>query len=417
MRQVLCSAALCFAAVIASSQTPAPQPNAFDLLKHVAQRYADAKSYRITASEETTQTADFQRMWSKSVLAAVEAPGGRSYFRGQGNMGEALRISDGKTVWKYHVAEHHYTAQPANAANANGMVQLVELAVMNAQNLKSLLAGLVRTIHSASFSPEETLVMNGSPVPCLVIRIRDSDQNHSDPNAMREQTIWIDKQRDTIAKIEDRRDLKNVASGLSFTQVMTTTYTETELDGAIPDSLFTFVPPAETTLLNAFPDPGDNYGMPSLAGGTIPDLKFKFPDGKIVSIESLRGKPVLIDFWATWCAPCVAAMPKMAEIYKEGKDKGLVLLSVDEDEDAAKAGDFLQKRGYAWQNFHDGDGGVAKLMGSSPIPRVVLVDAKGQIVYDGTGGDENRVRTHIARLGPEFRDLAPKASPCDVAAR
>jgi hypothetical protein len=54
-------------------------------------------------------------------------------------------------------------------------------------------------------------------------------------------------------------------------------------------------------------------------------------------------------------------------------------------------------------------------MGSSGIPRTVLVDANGQIVYDGTGGDENRLRTHLAQLGPEFKDLAPKdpqAAPC-----
>ncbi len=154
-----------------------------------------------------------------------------------------------------------------------------------------------------------------------------------------------------------------------------------------------------------------------MAGDPIPALTFKSADGKATPIESFRGKPMLIDFWATWCAPCVASMPKLAEIYSEGKEKGLVFISVDQDEDASKASDFLAKKGYTWPNFHDGDGEIEKLMGSSGIPRTVLVDAKGQIVYDGTGGDENHLRAHIAQLGPEFKDLVPKAaqpSPCVV---
>jgi thiol-disulfide isomerase/thioredoxin len=127
---------------------------------------------------------------------------------------------------------------------------------------------------------------------------------------------------------------------------------------------------------------------------------------------------VLIDFWATWCAPCVASMPKLAEIYKEGKDKGLVMISVDQDQEASKAADFLAKNGYEWPNFHDGDGEIEKLMGSGGIPRTVLVDAGGQIVYDGTGMDESHLRTHLAKLGPQFRDLTPKPpqpAPCVAA--
>lgn len=88
------------------------------------------------------------------------------------------------------------------------------------------------------------------------------------------------------------------------------------------------------------------------------------------------------------------------------------MISVDQDQEASKAVDFLAKNGYEWPNFHDGDGEIEKLMGSGGIPRTVLVDASGQIVYDGTGMDEKRLRTRLAQLGPEFRDLTPKAPPC-----
>jgi len=422
MRLALPAIVLCLLSTVSAfPQTPAPNPDGLDLLKHVSQRYADAKTYALAATAEVIQTGEYQRVWSKTVVAAAEAPDNRYYFEAHGNMGGAIRISDGKTAWKYHIEENHYTAQPAAGETKTKTVGLAEMALFDAENLRRMLADVAHAVHSASLDPDQTLTVNGKPVLCTVIRIRNADLDRSDPNTEIEKTIWIDKQQRTILKIEERRDIKhiNVPRGPGLTEVTTRTYTKTELDGTVPDTVFTFVPPPGAVLLAKFPDPMDGYGLSTMTGDSIPPLKLKAADGKVVSIESFRGKPVLIDFWATWCAPCVAAMPKMAEIYKQGKDKGLVLLSVDMDEDATKAGDFLQKRGYSWPNFHDGDGDIARLMGSSPIPRVVLVDAKGQIAYDGTGIDENRVRTHLAELGPEFADLAPRAKtpPCDAAAQ
>jgi hypothetical protein len=104
-------------------------------------------------------------------------------------------------------------------------------------------------------------------------------------------------------------------------------------------------------------------------------------------------------------------MPKLAEICKKGKEKGLVLLTVYQDEDASKAANFLAAKGYTWPNFHDGDGAIEKLIGSIGIPRTVLLEGTGQIVYDASGLDENRLRLHLARLGPEFQVLLPKPSP------
>src|SRR3569833_2390196 len=95
----------------------------------------------------------------------------------------------------------------------------------------------------------------------------------------------------------------------------------------------------------------------------------------------------------------------------------MVLISVDQDDETSKAAEFLTKKGYDWENFHDGDGAIAKLLPSAAIPHLVLVDANGIVAYDTTGGDENRLRTHIAKLGPEFAGLAPKprVPPCNVA--
>lgn len=406
---------------IAQQAPAAPSNDGLQLLARVAQHYADAKSYLIESTEEENRSNPYSRDWQKTILIAAEAPGGRYRFEGRGPAGSAIKVSDGKTVWREHVDEDRYTLEPVSAdqGTAGGPVPMVEMAMMNARFVKDRLAGMAKDLKSAELLPEATLDIAGKPVICLVVHLRNADLKRPNPNLVAEKTIWIDKQREVVLKTEEHTTGRIfINSPVTQEQTIVTSYTNTVLNDPIPDSAFTFVPPKSSHLIAAFPDAMEGMGTQSMAGDTVPSLKFKAADGKTVAIESFRGKPVLIDFWATWCAPCVAAMPKLAALYNEGKDKGLVLISVDQDEDPAKAADLLAKKGYAWPNFHDGDGAIEKLMGSSPIPRLVLVDPQGRIVYDGAGADENRLRKHISQLGPEFRDLAPKApqpAPCVAA--
>jgi thiol-disulfide isomerase/thioredoxin len=86
-------------------------------------------------------------------------------------------------------------------------------------------------------------------------------------------------------------------------------------------------------------DPAKDFRN-ALAGEPAPSLKLKSEDGKVVALDSFRGKPVLLDFWAKWCGACVSALPKLAQIYQEAKDKGLILLTVDQDEEAKTAAEF-----------------------------------------------------------------------------
>jgi thiol-disulfide isomerase/thioredoxin len=191
-----------------------------------------------------------------------------------------------------------------------------------------------------------------------------------------------------------------------------TTFTTT-LNGPVSNKLYTFTPPPDAKVIQDFPDPRKGFEASSMAGQQVPPLKLKSADGKMVSLEAFRGKPVLLDFWATWCGPCVAALPQLARIYQETTGKGLVLVAVDEDEEAKTASDFLSKRGYAWSNFHD-EGGVEELMQTAALPHTVLVDPSGKIIYDTYQSNEDELRIEIAKLGPEYSSLLPKAKqvPC-----
>ena len=131
-----------------------------------------------------------------------------------------------------------------------------------------------------------------------------------------------------------------------------------------------------------------------------------------------RGKPVLLDFWATWCAPCVTSLPKLAELEREAAPKGLVMLSIDEDEEAKTAADFLTKNQYAWPNTHD-DGKIFDAFNKPGIPLVVWIDGSGKIAFYEVGGDDARLRKALAGLAPEYASLATaqKPQPCETASK
>lgn len=120
-------------------------------------------------------------------------------------------------------------------------------------------------------------------------------------------------------------------------------------------------------------------------GETIPDFEFKdaFVDGKRWNRDSLQGTFTLIDFWATWCGPCVAEFPKLKDINQRFKDSGFVILAVSLDAEEATYRAYVEKNISDWGNVlvQDGfDSEVARKFELSAIPRSILVDPEGKIV-------------------------------------
>lgn len=109
--------------------------------------------------------------------------------------------------------------------------------------------------------------------------------------------------------------------------------------------------------------------------------------GKPVSMETLKGKVVVVDFWATWCGPCVAEMPNMKKLYAQYKDKGVefVGVSLDQPESAGglkKLKEFVAKNEIGWPQYFQGNGWeseFSKGWGINSIPAVFVVDADGKL--------------------------------------
>lgn len=120
-------------------------------------------------------------------------------------------------------------------------------------------------------------------------------------------------------------------------------------------------------------------------GQAAPEIKAKGQNGREISLSSLRGKPVLVNFTATWCGPCKKELPELLKLYKDYHGKGLQIVSVYLDKDRSAVEKHIKENEITWPYAFDGkgwDNAVGKEWGVSAIPTNPIVDKKGIIVED-----------------------------------
>lgn len=116
-------------------------------------------------------------------------------------------------------------------------------------------------------------------------------------------------------------------------------------------------------------------------GGAIaPDFSLANKDGKKVSLSDFRGKYVLIDFWASWCAPCRASFPSIVKIYQKYKSRNFEIIGVSLDRSEKAWRKALSEETAPWVQLLDAKGFVAKEYAVMAIPHLVLISPEGKII-------------------------------------
>src|SRR6266581_5424081 len=142
-------------------------------------------------------------------------------------------------------------------------------------------------------------------------------------------------------------------------------------------------------------------GRPPLVGGPAPEIALKDLQGHEVKLSDLRGKTVLLNFWATWCKPCKEEMPAMQASYDKLRNQGFVVLAVNELEDVEKVAEHIKTHGHTFLVVMDHNNGVANRYGVVGLPASFLIDRQG-IVREHIFGNlltEQRIAELVRQYG------------------
>ena len=144
-----------------------------------------------------------------------------------------------------------------------------------------------------------------------------------------------------------------------------------------------------------------------------PDFSLTTADGEYISSEDLLGKVVLLDFWGTWCPPCIDSVPALRDLQKRfGKEPLFKMIGVSSDSDDIKWRAFTEKHQMAWTQYLDRDRNIQRAFDVRAFPTYILIDAEGIIRFrevtsrwEQTGSLTDAIKKHLK--------LATKTAPAD----
>ena len=128
-----------------------------------------------------------------------------------------------------------------------------------------------------------------------------------------------------------------------------------------------------------------------VVGAKFPDFEAKDLDGKPLSVSNYKGKILLVDFWATWCGPCVFELPNVLKAYEKYHDKGFEIVGISLDDSEPKLRSFLKDKNMTWSQYFDGarwKNKLAQKYGVQGIPATFLLDGDGKIIGRDLRGEK-----------------------------
>lgn len=147
----------------------------------------------------------------------------------------------------------------------------------------------------------------------------------------------------------------------------------------------------------------ESYGVLS-EGDAAPDFTAELADGNTFTLSEQKGKVVLLNFWATWCGPCVGEMPTFEKLYSEYGDK-VSILAVNCLEDKETVNQFIEEEGYTFPIAYDEEGTINMKYPSEGIPYTLIIDGEGVIqkIYVGAADAETQYQEYKSAIEAVFQ--------------
>ncbi len=407
-----------------NSQTTSPDANA--VLRRVGETYTTLSSYHFEGKYTHEQVIESMGLRDESkreelfVTAAIKP--GSSRIESKNTHFSVTSVSDGKTKWVYAPGANEYTKTWEGAARlATGRLPTeAESHLARARNIVAGYSHIDHQVRDAKFIGEEKLGIGDRQVDCLVIEADYASASAAGQSNAWTRKLWIDKSRNIVLREIQHTRTKGPWGRIINTK-MTYIFTFANVGDQVTEALFAFFPPegakevAELRSLSrpaappissprpAAPSPSAFVGKDAIA------FALKDLDGNQVDLQSLKGKVVLLDFWASWCGPCVAEMPHIEKLHKDFKDKGLVVLGLN-NEEVEVASAYVKNKGYTFTTLFDEGKEVAMRYGVSGIPQVFIIDREGKIKWHARGygpGKEVELRSAVEKVIKGMDPLMP----------
>jgi peroxiredoxin len=164
---------------------------------------------------------------------------------------------------------------------------------------------------------------------------------------------------------------------------VTLTLKKVEIEAQPNAKLFEFTPPGNAKEVESLDIPGVRRTI--LTGTHAADFKLKDLEGNEFTLSAVRGKVVLLDFWATWCGPCRRELPSIEKIYQDYSKSGVIIAGVN-DEDSGKVKSFVKKNEYSFPTLMDSSRKVHAAFRVRAIPSVLVIGPDGVITKHFIGG-------------------------------
>jgi thiol-disulfide isomerase/thioredoxin len=364
-------------------------PDANVLVKEQAAAIKKHDTMRYEGEMNIEMTGQVPMKITGEISMAIQNPGKmRMDSKTQGI--NIVMVSDGETTWAYNSQANQYVKENV------GMGPMAILKMMGMQDMPDIskVASTSKTLR------EETLEVDGQKHDCWVVETKVAAMDVPGAQGAKVSdmvmTMWLDKKLSIDLQSTISMKMSVMGNNIGMSEKMVKK--NLKIDEPMPDSFFIFTPPEGATETDTLM--GSALPAADLAGQPAAAFDVKGVDGKSYSLAKLKGKPVLLDFWATWCGPCRKAMPAVDKMYQDFKEQGLVVLAVNSGEERALVDEFLKKTPMQYPAVLSGDSKILDAYHVSAFPTFVMIGRDGKIVAHAIGFDgEAKLREMAKKAG------------------
>lgn len=375
------------------------EPAAKELIAKISDLYKDAKTFngqmaiKMKIELPGLPPQDFAMNYD----LAMERPNKYAMTLKEGAMG-ANSVSDGKNLYIHVPMVNKYMVQPAptnlDTIGAGGATELLgpldQMDFIGALFAENPAAAFLDGVKSGKLLPAETI----DGVESDRLQFTQDDLSWD---------LWAAKgAKPTVQQLT--ADLSSVLGKMLDAQggdvppqvremmkqakmTMKVNFPKMEFNQAIAASTFEFKAPEGAQKVDSFmqaaadgQDEEEEEPAADLLDKPAPDFELALLDGGKMKLSQHKGKEIVIlDFWATWCPPCVRAMPIIIEVANNFKSKGVVFYAMNQDEDVKTIKDYIAKKKWVMPITLDVDSKVGTLYGVEGIPTTVIVDKEGVV--------------------------------------